>query len=270
MVHPLGIVPGDSLGDFKTGSDLFHVINVLRTAPREYPQVNVAWNDETPTTSDMHLYVSRPPLVLTFEPAFQRLLRIELSNPEPAEATVALTHWIQYKGKRFTDAGESNMDVDEEDVVKSIRRVMGPTYGSSQASTSGGSRELLAYPGVAFEVERQSKSRSQLRRVVLTPLPPPAGIPIDQAWLHPQLFEHSDFMSLSVEMVVIQLDAAGKPASIDIKIRPRSAQAEPPAAVRITLGHTSTEDLLCDLGSPNRSFWKEDRMPTSGHTLNMA
>ncbi|KAM0790133.1 hypothetical protein ACM66B_005456 [Microbotryomycetes sp. NB124-2] len=258
MVQPLSIVPGDGVGSFRLGSDLFEVVNTLRTGPREYPHVKVAWNDETPTTSDINLYLSRPPLVLTFEPESQRLSRIELSNDSESPSE-ALAQWIQYKGRYLTDAREGYAGEDEEDVVKAIRRVMGPTYGSDRASSTGGSNEeMLTYPGVAFGVVRQSTNRTQLKRVVVTPLPPPEGVPIDQAWLHPQLFEHTSSSNLVLQSAVIELNEDGRPTSTRLEFRPSAQQAEPPRPILIRLSETSTEDLLCDLGHPNRSFWKED------------
>lgn len=62
--------------------------------------------------------------------------------------------WVSYRGKVLRDDREET-----EDVVRTVRRVLGPTYGSSnaadQASGEGDQvegEEMLSYPGVALGV----------------------------------------------------------------------------------------------------------------------
>jgi len=93
---------------------------------------------------------------------------------------------------------------------------MGPTYSSGRNDQGAGrvEGEVLCYPGVAFvvgdEADRGKSTRPgstqtqlklgielkgslvvvsdfELSRIVVTPLPSPAGVSIDQAWLHPVL-----------------------------------------------------------------------------------
>ena len=57
--------------------------------------------------------------------------------------------WVTYRGQSLAVSPHGSDDPQE--VVKTIRRVMGPTYSSSREA-SGEREEALAYPGVAFAV----------------------------------------------------------------------------------------------------------------------
>ncbi|KAK4050323.1 hypothetical protein OIO90_005116 [Microbotryomycetes sp. JL221] len=279
MTSLLDIVPGDSLGQFKLGTNLFTVINLLRTRSKEYTDVKVAWDDKascTPTTSNVNLYLTKPPLTLTFEPKAQRLSRIELAQSTLDSTTNEVTttesdvrHWIRYKGTTFGDKHDKDRDDETTDVVKVVRTVMGPTYGNTETHEDSDSRkqsirhEMLCYPGVAFGVTRQllHKRRSELSRVIVTPLPTPPDVPIEQAWLHPVLLEDTTLIEPVLRTATIQLErSTGKPSHVELRFRNnvRQHQQGQVSPITIKLGETTTEDVMCDLGSPIRSFWKED------------
>jgi hypothetical protein len=151
----------------RVGTTLFNLLNLLRSYRNTYPSVKIAWDkqvrvvvdnaatasktdarcsSQAPSTSPIHLILSSPPLLLLFDPVSQRLSRIEVSaNPGS---------WVAYRGKTLREgAGE-----DEEDVLKMVRRVVGPTYNSARDSGEG--EEVLSYPGVAFCVARQADGRT--------------------------------------------------------------------------------------------------------------
>jgi hypothetical protein len=196
---------------------LFNALNHVRTYREAYPHAKLAWDDEVrffpspplrlplliprsllqnPSTGPLHLTLSDPPLHLLFSPLTQRLGRIEVSGLSPGS-------WVSYRGRAL----QSEEEEGEEDVVKIVRRALGPTYGSSEGG-EGGREEMLSYPGVAFGVVSSSSGAplspscpwrtlgaltqpesagSSLSRIVLTPLPAPSDVPVDQAWLHPVL-----------------------------------------------------------------------------------
>lgn len=57
---------------------------------------------------------------------------------------------MTYRGRALRSSGD-----DEQDVVKVVRRVMGPTYSAKKDDV--GTEEILHYPGVAFGVvQRES------------------------------------------------------------------------------------------------------------------
>ncbi|GAA5825424.1 hypothetical protein JCM11251_006977 [Rhodosporidiobolus azoricus] len=254
MSGSLDLVPGYSLGPFHLGSMLFNVLNHLRTYRSAYPNAKIAWDDENPSTGPLHLILSSPPLHLLFSPLTQRLSRIEVasttSHPSPGQ-------WVTYRGRPLQREG----DDEEEDTVKVVRRAMGPTYGSSKVegdeATGGGREEMLSYPGVAFGV-LSGPSGSTLSRIVLTPLPSPANIPVDRAWLHPILPPSPSSAAGDLALAEIYLDAANLPTRALLHFHGSSDEDNSPAPFELRISETTSEDILSELGGAIRTFWKED------------
>lgn len=95
---------------------------------------------QAPSTAPIHLVLTTPPLSLLFHPLSQRLTRIEVRD-NPGE-------WVEYHGRSLREGPPED---GEDDVVKTVRRVMGPTYSAS--AEGGDGEEVLSYPGVAFGVK---------------------------------------------------------------------------------------------------------------------
>lgn len=91
-------------------------------------------------------------LHLLFEPASQRLCRIEVAGLEPGSR-------VSYRRKRLQDHSTPLVD-ESNDVVRTVRRVLGPTYGSESARPPQGqpppatekNEIMLNYPGVAVGI----------------------------------------------------------------------------------------------------------------------
>ncbi|BGP33874.1 hypothetical protein JCM10296v2_005680 [Rhodotorula toruloides] len=246
----LSLTPGDSLGPFQLGGLLFNVLNHVRSCRSSYPSAKLAWDDENPSASPIHLTLTTPPLHLTFSPRSQRLTRIEVLGVSPAA-------WIVYRGKRLSG---DDPDDEDEDVVRTVRRIMGPTYGSSKVKggldgVGRAEEEMLSYPGVAFGVVR-SDGGSAISRIVITPLPTPEDIPVDQAWLHPVLPDNPSVAKGDLRLADIQLASSRAPAIVRLNFHSSPDQPSPP--VELKVGETTSEDILCELGSAIRTFWKED------------
>ncbi|GAA5984508.1 hypothetical protein JCM5350_004741 [Sporobolomyces pararoseus] len=286
-ISPLELVPGESLGPFQLGSLLFNVLNHLRSYRQSYPSVKLLWDDSNPATSPIYLILSKPPLHLTFESKSQRLLRIEL-NPSFTTTTSSSTgSWVSYRGKLLTS--RENDEEDEEDVVRTVRRVLGPTYLPAKPSSSNDHQEqveveeMLSYPGVTIGVTDKG---SKLNRVILTPIPAPTtdttsrgGGDEEEAWLNPTLPPSPVIATGDLKLAEINIDPLTRePISVTLNFhqpggrRPdsnspsTSTSIEP---VELKIGETTNEDLLCQLGSSVRIFWKEDdRMSIHTTTLN--
>ncbi|BGP18252.1 hypothetical protein JCM10213v2_006310 [Rhodosporidiobolus nylandii] len=214
---PLDLAPGVSLGPFALGSMLFNVLNHVRTYRDAYPHAKVAWDEE-------------------------RLARIEVGGMEPGS-------WVSYRGRPLQGEG----DEEGEDVVKVVRRALGPTYGSSQGE---GREEMLAYPGVAFGVVA-GPSGSTLSRIILTPLPSPAGVEVSSAWLHPILPPSPAAANGDLRLAEIYLDSQNRHTRTLLHFY-SSENEEPISPLELVIGRTTSEDLLCELGGAIRTFWKED------------
>ncbi|GAA5999256.1 uncharacterized protein JCM10292_001705 [Rhodotorula paludigena] len=253
MPDPLELLPGEAVGPFHLGSLLFNVLNHVRSFRSDYPSARTAWDEDSPSSSPIHLSLTSPPLHLTFSPLSQRLSRIEVQGLDPAST-------VSYRGECLGAPGE------EDDVVKTLRRVLGPTYGSStvtsaQNGAGGAAEEMLSYPGVAFGVTK-AQGGSTLHRIIVTPLPAPAGVWVEQAWLHAELPESPAIAHGDLRLAEIHLDSKKRPERVLLHFHPLSSDdpASPPAIppVELRIGHTTSEDILCELGAAVRTFWKED------------
>ncbi|GAA5934325.1 uncharacterized protein JCM15063_004540 [Sporobolomyces koalae] len=245
----LELVPGDALGPFQLGSLLFNVLNHLRSHREEYPSVQVAWDDDNPGTSPVHLVLSRPPLHLAFDPQSQRLSRIELdSSSAITPSSGSAGSWVTYRGKLLRDDRH-----EPEDVLRTIRRVLGPTYGRAAARDD----HMLNYPGVALGL---ASDRSRLNRIIVTALPASDTVPLDQAWLHPTLPPSPRIAHGDLSLAQINIDRASrKPTSVLLEFHSSpSTTARDLEPVTLTIGETTSEDILCDLGNAVRTFWKEE------------
>ncbi|KDE06463.1 hypothetical protein MVLG_03247 [Microbotryum lychnidis-dioicae p1A1 Lamole] len=259
----LDLQPGIGLGPFHIGTTLFDVINLLRSHRSTYPTVHLAWDDKAPSTSSIHIQLLKPsPLALRFDAMTQRLLRIQLEG----QATPSLI----YRGKPFTHPSE---DSEHQDAKTLIRRLLGPTYSSpstetsssgpnrhsSAASNSTAKKTMMTYPGVSFELEESNKRGSTVSRAMVTPLlRPGSNIPIDTAWLHPSLPDDHPKKQGHLDQVEIMLDAQNCPTSVKLVFYPHESPSTSHDAVEFKIGQSTSEDIMCDLGSAVRSFWKED------------
>ncbi|GAA5906625.1 uncharacterized protein JCM6883_004536 [Sporobolomyces salmoneus] len=293
-IAPLDLIPGDSLGPFQLGSLLFNVLNHIRSYRQAYPSAKLLWDDENPSTAPIHLILSQPPLHLTFSSLSQRLSRIEvnptsfLSASRPRSSDSSAGNWVSYRGKLLRDDDRNRDREEKEDVVRTVRRVLGPTYGSSSSTTTttGGQerkeeeKEMLCYPGVALGVTEKG---SKLNRIILTPLPSnddesSSAVPVDQAWLHPKLPDSPLIARGDLQIAEISLDSTTRtPLSVTLHFHSppplassrqdtRELNDERIQPVKLVIGETTSEDILCDLGSAVRSFWKEDdRMTIHTH-----
>ncbi len=163
------------------GQTLFSLLNLVRSDRASYPSVKVAFDEvvsprlspawrptdshsaqpsqprartahrypslpQSPSTSPIHLHLSSPSAKLLFNGPTQRLCRIEVHGEHPGR-------FVNYRGQSLAAPAQGSDDPQE--AVKTIRRVMGPTYSSSRGASGSGAgqeEEVLAYPGVAFEV----------------------------------------------------------------------------------------------------------------------
>ena len=126
------IVPNDALG-----TSLWNVLDILRSAQHLFPQVDVKYDPDTPTTPIiLHL---RPHLDLLFTGYQQRLHTISVRKLRDPNPPLTLT----YKKVVLSS---------HEEVLRrvGVSRIFGPTYPGDD----------LRYPGVSFSFEEDGRGES--------------------------------------------------------------------------------------------------------------
>ncbi|KAH8917878.1 hypothetical protein BT69DRAFT_1354373 [Atractiella rhizophila] len=242
----LELEPGRALGPFELGQTLFHVLDkILRPDPASFPKVNVAWDQSEAANAPLVITLSAPspPLVLTFHGPTQRLIRIEVvEKPDK---------WVSYKDKNF---GGGN-----EDGLKSIYRLLGPTYPPT-AHPVLPNTEVVGFPGVAFAYQRsgklfhvteRTKEGTRITRLVITH-PPPEKESRD-AYLEPYIHPQPKCAQGDLERVWME---SSDPRRLRFEFF--DTPAEGPRTFEADIGITTSEDILCTFGAPLRTFWKED------------
>lgn len=181
----LWLRPSYSLGPFKLGHSLWHILNYLRSQQSLFPQINITYDETSPRLSPI-VVVIQPNLHLVFDGIAQRLVMISLENLDPstsgtsraASPTVPLTASsvpshrpvnLIYNGKLIYSKGH-----DRSPPValnrSSLHQILGPTYpghaetsqlaaesliacafgGRADSTVQQRTEFVLTYPGIAF------------------------------------------------------------------------------------------------------------------------
>ncbi|KAI0375581.1 UPF0183-domain-containing protein [Pilatotrama ljubarskyi] len=225
--------PGSGLGMFEIGTSLWNVLDILRGLQHFFPQVDVKYDPDSPTTPIiLHL---RPHLDLLFSSHHQRLHTISVKKLRDPNPPLTLT----YKNSVLSSS---------EDALKrvGVSRMFGPTYPG----------EDLRYPGISFTFEEDGRGE---------PLKGPAAQPDDRRLEVKQVIisqksldgERKDALDEVTECpaMVGELSRAVAKVHEGITLYFYPSGSEP---TRILLGSSTAQDLTVDLGPPLRVHYKED------------
>ncbi|CAG8441338.1 1435_t:CDS:2 [Diversispora eburnea] len=250
----LSIVPGKSLGWFRLGTSIWDVINFLRKQSRVIPSVDLKYTDESPVTTDLFLSLSVNGMHLRFDGPTQRLKMIEVYDFSKLRLT-------------YQDSEVSSSKVAP--TFLSIYKIFGPTYpGELDSSTN---EYTLNYPGVSFVFPIPEKHVSLYISSSDLPLELPDGTSPILSRLytfHGSNFRTSVVPSLTrgtnsenvgsrngeigeIESVIAELKRG---VTINFYDRNNSNQI----SKEILLNVTTAQDLLVDIGSALRIFYKEE------------
>ncbi|KAA1466328.1 UPF0183-domain-containing protein [Dentipellis sp. KUC8613] len=226
----LDIRPANGLGIFLLGSSLWSVLDLLRTHQHTFPHVDVKYDPDSPTTPVLlHL---RPHLDLLFSGHQQRLHTIAVRRLRDPNFPLTL---------RYKDRVLSDPDTELRRV--GVNLAFGPTYPGND----------LRYPGVSFSFQdealpdsspQQAEDRmQQVKRVLISQTGFDGGV-------RDALAEVDDCQAMHGD-----LSEAIAKVHDGVLLRFYPNETEP---VHIRLGATTAQDLLCELGPPLRTFYKED------------
>ncbi|CAD6572241.1 MAG: hypothetical protein CYPHOPRED_004757 [Cyphobasidiales sp. Tagirdzhanova-0007] len=250
---------------------LWDAINYLRTNI-SYGSVSVAWDDESPNGSYILLALSASSIRLLFSGITQRLLLIEVLPPVLAT--------LNYKGQSLLPFSDASAHLPSTlNAQRMLNKRFGPTYPPSQ-HPSYSNEQILSYPGVIFGFrmdpsltkssadpsvskkdpidkdggeESVANTSRPLRRLLVT-LHNPSN---EHAEPFPDIAELDTGFPLPAvaDGDISHLGDASIPTIIFVNTISLDNSAEP---VKIELGTSSAEDLICELGPPVRTYWKED------------
>ncbi|CAE6478320.1 unnamed protein product [Rhizoctonia solani] len=234
----LDLRPGSGIGPFELGASLFDVLDFLRRpSPPTFPSISVKYDTASPANSPIILHL-RPHLDLLFTRRTQRLHTISLSLLRNSQIHIPLV--LSYKNEVLSGP----------DVIPhrtAVQRMMGPTYKG----------EHMRYPGVWFSFEddvpvavgatNATEGNAEVKRVVVTQR---------EEQIEQELEEDSDELVPSSNMYG-ELKKAVIKIHDGIYLHFFTPDPEDPP-IRVRLGVTTAQDLICDLGPPVLTHYKED------------
>ncbi|CAG8695122.1 8248_t:CDS:1 [Acaulospora morrowiae] len=248
----LSIVPGKSLGWFRLGASIWDVINFLREQSRVIPSVDLKYAEESPIITDLFLSLPANGINMRFDGLIQRLKVIEVYDFSKLRLT-------------YQDSEVSSSKVAP--TFLSIYKIFGPTYPGELDKTR--KEYTLNYPGVSFVFPIPEEHISLYISSTDLPLELPDGTSPLLSRLyafHGSSFRTANVPSLArsassenrvgndigeIESVVAELKRG-----ITINFLDRNHPS--PISKEILLNVTTPQDLLVDIGSALRVFFKEE------------
>ncbi|EIW62010.1 UPF0183-domain-containing protein [Trametes versicolor FP-101664 SS1] len=240
----LDVRPGSGLGMFEIGTSLWNVLDTLRSLQHFFPQVDVKYDPDSPTTPIiLHL---RPHLDLLFSGHHQRLHTISIKKLRDPNPPLTLT----YKTSILSSS---------EDALKrvGVSRMFGPTYPGDD----------LRYPGVSFSFEEESRGAApksptisddrhqEVKRIIIAQknLDGEPRDALDEVRECPA-------MAGDLSRAVVKIHEG-----VTLQFYPSGSEP-----VHVMLGSTTAQDLTVDLGPPLRVHYKEDDRMTIHSRSNQA
>ncbi|RGB28930.1 hypothetical protein C1646_714696 [Rhizophagus diaphanus] len=250
----LSIVPGKSLGWFRLGTSIWDIINFLREQLRIIPSVDLKYDDEAPISTDVFLSLPANGIHMRFDGASQRLKSIQVSEFSKLRLT-------------YQDSEVSSSKVAP--TFLSIYKIFGPTYPGELDEEK--KEYTLNYPGISFVFPIPEKHISSYVSSSDLPMELPDGTsplltrlytfhgPNFRNAVAPPLHKSINAEGIGadggefgeVESVVAELKRG-----IIVNFLPRNNSNN--VSTEIILNVTTPQDLLIDIGSPLRIFYKEE------------
>ncbi|KAI5124941.1 hypothetical protein M0805_007368 [Coniferiporia weirii] len=246
--------PGLGLGMFEIGTSLWNVIDILRHNTTLFPRVEIKFDAAAGSALSAILLHINPHLDLLFTAHHQRLRSISLRRLADPNPPITLTYKDVVLLSASSATGSSREVLRRSDVSKHF----GPTYPS----------EGLQYPGVSFLFDedgvgglgglggtetlknvanagspvREDRYR-EVKRVVVsqTSLDGTETDALDEV-------AECESMAGSIRQATLKVHEG-----VTIYFYPTTS-----TPVRVRIGVTSAQDLVCDLGAPLRTYYKED------------
>ena len=251
------------------GASLHHILTRLKAEPQTFPKLDLIYDPNRPVSQPVIVNLPRNGLRLRFDGPEQRMRLIEIVD--------FTKNHITFKDRDLVKPPSASPAPGESPLGPTFRhvynRLLGPTYGGEyippqESGTLG--RYVLSYPGVAFNFPLQDSAYSPSKDVVTLLSSPGSQVAVAMAvfsgdsWAHARERLWTDilpsiktFTPLSKgkdvcpdEISLIKVHGAGK-----LQFFKNWSAA---GSVWITLGETSPQDLVAELGPPDAIYRKND------------
>ncbi|KAI0170630.1 hypothetical protein BJ166DRAFT_516569 [Pestalotiopsis sp. NC0098] len=269
--------PSLGLGPFVLGASLHDILTRLKAEPQRFPKLNLMHNPQQPVTEPVVLELPGNGIRLRFDGSEQRLRLIEVIDFTKNRITYG--HPEKDIVKPHTDQGVSSPKLGSESTTgpnfRTIyHRLMGPTYAGEYIPPSDDSTQLgtyiLSYPGVAFSFPLPQAGYSPDKDVVSllssTQSQTATSMAIfnGKSWAEARDTLWTDVLPSINSTYLFSKSKDVVPDEISlVKIhgggRLQLFRKWTPASTWITLGDTTPQELVAELGPPDAIYRKSDQ-----------
>ncbi|KAF4494953.1 UPF0183 domain [Fusarium agapanthi] len=266
------LYPGRALGFLVLGATLHDVLTRLKAEPQRFPKIELLYSPDRPVTEPVGVELPGNGIRLRFDGPEQRLRLIEVIDFTKNHITFKERDLV--KPSAGTPGSPSPGDSTSGPTFRHIyHKLLGPTYAGEFIPPSSGHDNgiyVLSYPGVAFNFALNPSKYSPEKDVVSTFASASSQVATSMAvfsgdsWAdaRPTLWTEilPSIKSTTViprgkdvypdEISLVRLHGAGK-----IQLFRKWTSN----SFWITLGETTPQDLLMELGPPNAIYRKNDQ-----------
>ncbi|QGI59343.1 hypothetical protein CEK27_001468 [Fusarium fujikuroi] len=266
------LYPGRALGFLVLGATLHDVLTRLKAEPQRFPKIELLYSPDRPVTEPVGVELPGNGIRLRFDGPEQRLRLVEVTDFTKNHITFKERDLV--KPSAGTPGSPSPGDSTSGPTFRHIyHKLLGPTYAGEFIPPSSGHDNgiyVLSYPGVAFNFALNPSEYSPVKDVVSTFASASSQVATSMAifsgdsWAdaRPTLWTAilPSIKSTTViprgkdiypdEISLVRLHGAGK-----IQLFRKWTSN----SFWITLGETTPQDLLMELGPPNAIYRKNDQ-----------
>ncbi|KAI9893727.1 MAG: isoleucine-tRNA ligase [Vezdaea aestivalis] len=271
----LPIAAGKGVGLFMLGATLQSVLSLAKSQPKVFRKIGLTYDAETPLQNSVIVHLADSGLRLRFDGADQRLRMIEVVDFGKTQ--------FSFRGQDLVKIAPNEDEVNKNKIHVNFKgpsfhkiysKLFGPTFageylGPRTQDLSAYGLYILSYPGISFSFPIKAATYSpKIDFVSLlnaqSTLPAKAlCIFSGSSWPEARTKLFAPFVPRSIldptpprsekltldELDFVRIHSCGR---IELMLRQGDS-------VWITLGETSPQDLVSDLGAPDSIYRKSDR-----------
>ncbi|KIW98800.1 uncharacterized protein Z519_00463 [Cladophialophora bantiana CBS 173.52] len=265
------IQPERGISWISLGSSIYSIITRLKASPQIYPNLQLSYSASKPITQPVVLSLPYNGLRLRFDGPDQRLRLIEVFDFSLSSFVYKNTDLVR-RAKGSDEANQDEGSPHGPTFRHVYSRLFGPTYAGEYVPPESGHLDgtyVLSYPGLAFTFPVKHKSWSEkvdFVSILSSNATGPAksmAIFLGSSWTEarsnlytrPPTYPRSPtLVGKSVDTIPDEIEEVRLFGGGRLELVRR---ASPPMAV--TLGETTPQDLVAELGPPDAIYRKNDR-----------